>query len=63
VAVLYLERTENLQKLIRMTGDRAKIDAKANGTYVVYKNDKGQLVKEYANGTFESMDGEDQENV
>lgn len=58
-----LERTESLQKLIRMTGDRAKIDAKANGTYVVYKNDKGQLIKEHANGTFESLDVEDLDNV
>jgi hypothetical protein len=59
VGGVMMERTEVLQKLIKMTGDRAKIDAKANGTYVVYKNDKGQLIKEHANGTTESIKGED----
>ncbi|MBE1443034.1 hypothetical protein GGC63_002478 [Paenibacillus sp. OAS669] len=29
------------------------MDAKANGTYIVYKTDKGMIVKEYANGEIE----------
>ncbi len=41
---------QDLHKLIKLTGERAKLDAKANGTYIVYKTDKGQIVKEYANG-------------
>jgi hypothetical protein len=58
-----MKRTEALQKLIRMTGDRAKIDAKANGTYVVYKNEKGVLVKEHANGTTELFKVEEQGDI
>ncbi|MEX2461677.1 MAG: hypothetical protein WD469_10365 [Paenibacillaceae bacterium] len=45
-----MNRTQDLQKLIKLTGDRAKLDAKANGTYIVYKTDEGQIVKEYSNG-------------
>lgn len=45
-----MDRFQDLQKLIKLTGDRARLDAKANGTYIVYKTDKGQIVKEYANG-------------
>lgn len=45
-----MNRVQDLHKLIKLTGDRAKLDAKANGTYIVYKTDKGQIVKEYANG-------------
>ncbi|WP_328699994.1 hypothetical protein [Chengkuizengella marina] len=45
-----MKRIQNLHKLIKLTGDRAKLDAKANGTYIVYKTDNGQIVKEYTNG-------------
>lgn len=38
-----------MDKWVKMTGDRARIDSKANGTYIVYEKD-GQLVKEYPNG-------------
>jgi hypothetical protein len=31
-----------------MTGQRARIDAKANNTYIVYEKD-GKLVKEFPN--------------
>lgn len=41
---------KDLQKLIKLTGERAKLDAKANDTYIVYKN-KDQIVKEYTNGS------------
>ncbi|CAJ1316071.1 hypothetical protein PTI45_01849 [Paenibacillus nuruki] len=39
-----------LAKLIKMTGDRAKLDAKMNNTYIVYKNKNGHIVKEYIDG-------------
>ena len=41
---------KDLQKLIKLTGDRAKLDAKANETYIVYKTSEGQIVKEYSGG-------------
>ncbi|GAA4852857.1 hypothetical protein GCM10023310_34800 [Paenibacillus vulneris] len=44
---------QDLSKLIKLTGKRAKLDAKANGTYIVYKTDSGMIVKEYANGEIE----------
>jgi len=36
--------------LVKLTGDRVRLDAKANNTYIVYKTDSGQIMKEYANG-------------
>ncbi|MEK5253263.1 hypothetical protein NST74_07355 [Paenibacillus sp. FSL F4-0125] len=47
--------TQDLAKLIRLTGDRAKLDAKANGTYIVYKTAAGQIVKEYSTGEIKEM--------
>ncbi|RUT28644.1 hypothetical protein EJP77_16715 [Paenibacillus zeisoli] len=47
--------TQDLAKLIRLTGDRAKLDAKANGTYIVYKTAEGQFVKEDSSGKIEKM--------
>lgn len=41
---------KDLQKLIKLTGDRAKLDAKANETYIVYKTSEGQIVREYSGG-------------
>ncbi len=38
-----------VDKWAKMTGDRARIDAKANNTYIVYEKD-GKLVKEFPNG-------------
>lgn len=51
--------TQDLAKLIRLTGDRAKLDAKANGTYIVYKTAEGQIVKEYSTGKIETMNEQD----
>ncbi|ALS27147.1 hypothetical protein IJ21_17460 [Paenibacillus sp. 32O-W] len=51
-----LNRVQDLQKLIELTGDRARLDAKANGTYIVYQTKKGQIVKEYANGLIVPID-------
>lgn len=45
-----MNRTQDLGKLIKLTGDRAKLDAKANGTYIVYKTSEGEFVKEFSNG-------------
>lgn len=39
-----------LGKYIKMTGERAKIDAKIYNTYIVYKDSKGNLVREYPDG-------------
>ncbi|WP_310551581.1 hypothetical protein [Paenibacillus glufosinatiresistens] len=47
--------TQDLAKWIRLTGDRAKLDAKANGTYIVYKTAEGHIVKEYSTGKIEKM--------
>ncbi|MCM3001354.1 hypothetical protein M3647_28100 [Paenibacillus cellulositrophicus] len=46
---------QDLQKLIKLTGDRAKLDAKANGTYIVYKTESGRIVKEFANGDIQTI--------
>ncbi|WP_159885763.1 hypothetical protein [Paenibacillus puerhi] len=43
-------QTKDLQKFIKLTGGRAKLDAKANDTYIVYKTAEGQIVKEYSDG-------------
>ncbi|WP_200931613.1 hypothetical protein [Paenibacillus sp. Leaf72] len=45
-----MDKFNDLEKLIKLTGDRAKLDAKANDTYIVYKTSEGQIVKEYNNG-------------
>lgn len=51
--------TQDLAKLIRLTGDRAKLDAKANGTYIVYKTNEGQIVREYSTGKIEKINEQD----
>ncbi|MNE99448.1 hypothetical protein D3C80_1981310 [compost metagenome] len=51
-----MNRIQDLQKLIKLTGDRAKLDAKANGTYVVYKTKDGQFMKKYSNGSIEHIE-------
>lgn len=38
-----------VDKWAKMTGERAKIDAKANNTYIIYDLE-GKLVKEYPDG-------------
>ncbi|GAE35608.1 hypothetical protein [Halalkalibacter akibai] len=40
---------EWLSKWVKMTGERARIDAKANNKYIVYEKN-GELVKEFPNG-------------
>ena len=54
-----MNQINDLQKLVKLTGDRAKLDAKANETYIVYKNAKGQIVKEYNNGHVILVTGHD----
>lgn len=44
-----------VDKWAKMTGDRAKIDAKVNNTYIVYDTENG-LVKEYPDGTVVKFD-------
>ncbi|WP_175598161.1 hypothetical protein [Paenibacillus luteus] len=45
-----MDKFEDLEKWIKLTGDRAKLDAKANDTYIVHKTAEGQIVKEYNKG-------------
>ncbi|WDH83303.1 hypothetical protein [Paenibacillus urinalis] len=54
-----MNQIKDLQKLIKLTGDRAKLDAKANETYIVYKNDKGQIVKEFSDGNIVPVTDQD----
>ncbi|NMO96840.1 hypothetical protein [Paenibacillus lemnae] len=54
-----MNRTHDLGKLIKLTGDRAKLDAKANDTYIVYKTRDGAFVKEYSNGEIVRMNDQD----
>ncbi|CAM4245672.1 hypothetical protein L1N85_01875 [Paenibacillus alkaliterrae] len=57
-----MNRTQDLSKLIKLTGDRAKLDAKANGTYIVYKTNEGQFIREHSNGEIERIKEEDLQN-
>lgn len=50
-----MDKFKDLEKLIKLTGDRARLDAKANDTYIVYKTAEGQIVKEYNNGDIVSV--------
>ena len=38
-----------IDKWAKMTGERARIDAKVNKTYIIYEKN-GKLVKEFPNG-------------
>ena len=46
-------------KWVKMTGARARIDAKVNNTYIVYEKN-GKLVKEFPNGNVVPLTNEDQ---
>lgn len=46
---------EWIDKWVKMTGERAKIDAKANNTSIIYHTEEG-LVREYPDGTIVSHD-------
>jgi len=54
-----MNRMQDLNKFIKLTGDRAKLDAKANGTYIVYKTTEGAFVKEYSNGDIVRIEEKD----
>ncbi|GAK14297.1 hypothetical protein [Geomicrobium sp. JCM 19039] len=43
---------ERFRKIVRMTGERAMLDAKMNNTYIVYQEGKW-LVREYPDGRIE----------
>lgn len=58
-----MKNNNDLKKLIKMTGERAKLDAKANGTYIVYKDGAGKLVKEYYDGTKQLLEEYDRQQV
>lgn len=40
-----------------MTGERARIDAKANKTYIIYEKN-GKLVKEFPDGKITPLDND-----
>ncbi len=63
MGVSCMEENNDLKKLIKLTGERAKLEAKANDTYVVYKDITGKLVKEYANGVKMPLSEESQDDV
>lgn len=44
-----------VDKWVKMTGDRARIDAKANNTCIVYETKEG-LVQEYPDGKIVPVD-------
>ncbi|MNR64820.1 hypothetical protein D3C85_1875980 [compost metagenome] len=54
-----MNQIKDLQKFIKLTGGRAKLDAKANETYIVYKNVEGKIVKEYNDGQVVQVTGQD----
>ncbi|WP_341281118.1 hypothetical protein [Paenibacillus sp. FSL H8-0537] len=53
-----MDQMKDLQKLIKLTGDRAKLDAKANETYIVYKTNEGEMVREYNDGLIIPVTGQ-----
>ncbi|ALS29968.1 hypothetical protein IJ21_46050 [Paenibacillus sp. 32O-W] len=58
-----MNQFKELQKLIKLTGDRAKLDAKANETYIVYKTAEGQIVREYSDGNVIPVSEQDESHV
>ncbi|MFE9275760.1 hypothetical protein ACQKLN_08860 [Paenibacillus glucanolyticus] len=54
-----MTKDKHLTKLIKLTGERARLDAKINGTYVVYKDEYGELIREYSNGEKEYVSKND----
>lgn len=46
-------------KWTKMTGERARINAKVNNTYIVYEKN-GKLVKEFPNGDIVLFHNEDE---
>ncbi len=48
-----------IDKWAKMTGERARIDAKANKTYIIYEKN-GEIVKEYYDGKIIPFTKEDE---
>ncbi len=44
-----------IEKYFELTGERARIDAKAHKTYIVYENSMGQMIKEHYDGKIELL--------
>lgn len=57
-----MNRMQDIYKYIKLTGDRAKLDAKANGAYIVYKTSDGYMVREYSNGEIERIEDSELNN-
>lgn len=43
-------KIDNINKLLKMNGERAKFLAKVNDTYIVYSSKEG-VIREYPDGT------------
>jgi hypothetical protein len=41
---------DELKKLIRKTGEYALEEARKNGSYIVFKNKEGDIVRKYPDG-------------
>lgn len=50
-----MSSNEDIKKIIKLTGERARLDAKIHGTYVVYSTSDGEIIKEYADGVKETI--------
>lgn len=48
-----------VDKWAKMTGERARIDAKVNNTYIIYEKD-GEIVKEFPDGNIIPFRKEDE---
>lgn len=53
---------EWLSKWVKMTGERARIDAKINNTYIVYEKE-GKLLKEFPNGKIVPLNQDGENNT
>lgn len=60
--MIHVNRMQDINKYIKLTGDRAKLDAKAYGTYIVYKTSDGHMVREYSNGEIERIEDSELHN-
>ncbi|MED4454891.1 hypothetical protein [Metabacillus fastidiosus] len=47
---------ETIQELLKQMGEVARKEAQKNGTYIVYMDELGNTVREYADGKIEIED-------
>ncbi|WP_170846195.1 hypothetical protein [Bacillus sp. MUM 13] len=49
---MHIDR-DTLKEIIKKTGEKAREEARLHGTYIVYMDEKGNTVREYADGRIE----------